>query len=288
MRRLALIPLVSSAAAAIAAVGAAAGGGPTPGTVAGWDGVLAPSGAVRYVTLPARRTTTVAAVRVDDGRVLRFSTLQGGYGVPIVAFDGSSDGVSGDGGTLLLAGAVAAPTAGAVSRFAVLSTRTLQARRIVSLKGSFTYDALSPDGRTAYLVEYLSADWSHYRVRALDLVTGRLAPGAIVDKREPGEPMQGAPVTRRTSPDRDWAYTLYARSLGKAFVHALDTRHRLAVCVDLPWRIDLSMGVRMSSTADGTTLVLRQPAVGMLATIDTRLFRVTALRRPVAPGSPVP
>jgi hypothetical protein len=288
MRRLALVPFLVLAAGAVAAVGAAAGGGPTPGTVAGWDGALAPGGAVRYVALPADRSTAVAAVRVADGRVLRYATLQGAYGVPVVAFDGSSEGVSADGKALVLAGPAVPPSARAMSHFAVLSTRTLRPRRIVALRGSFTYDALSPDATTAYLVEYLSGDWSRYRVRALDLASGRLVPGAIVAKSEANEAMQGAPVTRQTSRDRGWAFTLYARSTEHAFVHALDTRHRSAVCVDLPWRIDLSMGVRMSTTADGTALVLHQPATGTLATIDTASFRVTALRKPVAPGSPVP
>jgi hypothetical protein len=94
--------------------------------------------------------------------------------------------------------------------------------------------------------------------------------------------MEGSPVTRSSSPDRGWAYTLYARSAGHAFVHALDTRHRAAVCVDLPWRIGLGMGLRMWTTADGGQIVIRQPSVGTLATIDTSSFQVHAVRAPVS------
>jgi hypothetical protein len=47
--------------------------------------------------------------------------------------------------------------------------------------------------------------------------------------------MNGAPVTR-TSTGSGWAYTLYSRRGKRPFVHALDTVHRRAFCVDLPWK----------------------------------------------------
>ncbi len=286
LSRLVLVPL----ALACAAGAAAADGGPLPGVVQGWDGVLAPGGSVRYVAVSAGGSTAVAAVRVRGGRVARWGSLRGVYGVPIVAYDGTAGGVSVDGRTLVLSTFTSGPGPQAVSRFAVLSTKMLRLRRVVTLHGAYSYDALSPDGSMLYLIEYTSsASLVRYRVRAFDLAAGRLLAGAIVDKREPAEAMQGYPVTRATSSDGGWAYTLYGKNpLGRPFVHALNTRHGAAVCVDLPWRGVGPQGlssVRM--TLEGTRLVLRQPPIGRLAVIDTATFRVQAFRRPVAPGTPL-
>ena len=285
MRRLALVPILFCLAAGLTVEVAASDGGPSPGAITGWDGVVAPGGAVRYVAL-AGTSTTVAAVRIRDGRVLRYAFLKGFYGVPLVAYDGSADGVSADGKTLVLASFPGRPSAKAVTRFPILATRSLKLRRMVTLRGAFSYDAMSPDGSTVYLIEYLSdAPNLRYRVRALDARTGRLFEGAIVDKSEP-EAMQGYPLARATPADRSWAFTLYRKNVGKAFVHALDTRHRSAVCVDLPWRIGQAT-VKMALSRDGSRLVLRQPHVGTLAVVDTRSFHVRAIRKPVEPGSPV-
>jgi hypothetical protein len=288
MRRLGLVPLVLCLAAAAAVGIAAADGGPSPGTFTGGPGVLGSRGEIRYVALGGARTTTVAAVRVRDGRVLRYTSIKGWFGVPLVANDGSAGGLSADGRTLVLATWAGQPSARTVSRFAVLATRTLRLRHAIVLRGSYSFDAISPDGSTMYLIQYLSsANYTDYRVRAYDLAGGELVPGAIVDKREPAEQMQGSPVTRAPGRGGSWAYTLYSRSVDNAFVHALDTAHRSAVCVDLPWRVDLGTTVRMSLSADGTQLVLRQPAIGLLAQIDTTSFRVKAFHKPVAPGEPV-
>src|SRR6266851_5744040 len=150
---------------------AASDGGPSPGVVTGWDGVLAPNGAVRYVTLNSQGGwTNVAAVRVRGGRVLNFNAVRGFYGVPLVTQTDPAGGLSRDGRTLILS-TWPSNQPGAVSRFAVLDTRQLRVRRIVTLRGSYSYDALSPDARTMYLIEYTPGSTSvRYRVRAFDLV----------------------------------------------------------------------------------------------------------------------
>ena len=70
---------VAAVAAALLAAspGTAGKGGPTPDPLGGWDGVVSASGTVRYVALPGRGATTVAGVRVSDGRVLRYATVLG-------------------------------------------------------------------------------------------------------------------------------------------------------------------------------------------------------------------
>ena len=269
-----LVPL------ALASGTAAAGGGPSPGLMTGGDGTLDAARGVRYVAMPVARTTIVAAVRTSDGRMLRYSTIKGGFGVPIVAYDGTTEGVSRDGRTLVLAefGASQQET-----RFAVLRTSPLRLQKTVTLRGLWSFDALSRDARTLYAIQYLgTGPNSRYNVRAVSLVTGKPLGGAIVDKREPDEEMNGAPWSRTRSADGAWAYTLYAKPNGTAFVHALDTSSRRAFCVDLPWRSTQQAlsAVRLSLADDGRSLVLSKPGVGKLAIVDTQSFKVESLAKP--------
>ena len=230
---------VAVTVAAIAAAGAQANGSPySPGLVQGASGVLDPSGGLRFVTLATPRSTVVAAIGVRSGRVVRSNVLRGFYGVPIVAWDGSTGGVSGDGRTLFLASYGPLPGDAGVTPFVVLRTKTLRKIRAFKLPGSWAYDAISPDGSTVYLIEYLSAGSSpRYRVRSLDTLAGRVDSEAIVDRREDEALMRGQPVTRKISLDGRWAYTLYARQKDEPFVHALDTVEREAYCIDLPLRL---------------------------------------------------
>jgi hypothetical protein len=273
-----VVALVATAGATGSGGALADGSKASPGVLAGWDGVRAPGSDVRYVALPNRTETSLAAVRVPSGRIVRFSTLAGLFGVPLVAFDGTAGGLAADGKTLVLAS-----SGGAGSRFAVVSTRTLRPLRTISLRGSWAFDALSPDGRTLYAIEYRSpGDAFAYRVRAVDLTTGRVRPGAIVDPREPDEQMGGLPLTRASSANGVWAYTLYTNA-EHPFVHALDTRRGVAFCIDLPWRGGQALDtVRMRVTRGGRSLVLRQAAVGRLAVVDTRTFAVRAVAAPAA------
>src|SRR5207237_8597983 len=122
------------------------------------------------------------------------------------------------------------------------------------LRGSCSFDALSPDASRMYLIEYASpGDESHYIVRAYDLRTDRLLPGKIADRSEHEESMAGSPMTRTTSADGRWVYTLYQKPSGEAFIHALDTVGGVAHCVDLPENSALSTIV-LSLRDGGRTL----------------------------------
>jgi hypothetical protein len=206
-----------------------------PGLDQGADGVVSPNRSVRYVALATPRSTVVAAIRVRTGRVVRSNVLRGFYGVPIVAWDNSTGGVSGDGRTLVLGSYGPPPGSPGVTRFVVLGAKTLRKLRTLTLEGSWAYDAISPDGSKMFLIEYLAAGQNpHYRVRSLDVETGRVDPDPVVDRREDEVLMRGQPVTRVSSPDGRWSYTLYARPTQEPFVHALDTAQRRAYCIDLP------------------------------------------------------
>jgi hypothetical protein len=156
----------------------------------------------------------------------------------------------------------------------VLSTPALTRKTTLVFEGEFGFDALSPDGRTLYVLQHAhSDDLFRYVVRAYDLQTKRLS-GAIVDKREPDEAMRGVPVARATSARGVWVYTLYDGA-GHPFVHALNTAKREAFCIDLPWSSDRNVWtIRLQLSADGRQLVLRTPSGAAAATIDTQTFNV--------------
>lgn len=278
IRRLLPTTLAGIFAAAALAPGALSGGGPSPGVSAGWDGIAAPGGELRYVTLPAGDKTVVAAVRLDGGRVVRFRTLGGRFGVPFVAFDRTPGGLSLDGRTLVL-GQRQRNGLAAATRFAVLSTATLRMQQAFTLRGDFAFDALSPDGRVLYLIEHVSAqDFSRYRVRAYDLTAGRLLARVIADRREGTQVMGGSPVTRVASADGGWVYTLYRNDAASPFVHALDARKGEAVCIDLPWQgsQDGLSHMRLVLSPDGRRLALRSGSGKEAAVVDTTTLRISA------------
>ncbi len=268
-----LVGLIA-ALAFVATGGAAANGSPySPGLAYGWSGVGEENGAVRFVSFGMPKSTIVAAVRARDGHVLRSAVVRGFYGVPLVAYDGTTGGLSGDGRWLVLSSYGPQPGNAGKTKLVVLSTRTLKLRVAVVLSGSWSFDAISQNGSTLYLVQHISAGPNpRYRVRTFDVARGRLG-GAIIDRLEDEEVMGGEPVTRATSSGGRWAYTLYARDGDEPFVHALDTARREAFCIDLP--LDLGAvkqrGLRLK--LGGSSLEVRFGRKS-LATIDTESFRV--------------
>ena len=94
--------------------------------------------------------------------------------------------------------------------------------------------------------------------------------------------MRGLPVTRATSPDGRWAYTLYDGAGKHPFVHALDTVGARAVCIDLDaleGRRDID-GLRLWRAADdGAALDVLSPRRRPLAHIDTATFAVARRAR---------
>jgi hypothetical protein len=228
--------LAAAILAAVLAPSARADGGPSPGVFQGGPGVADPKHGVRYVALNAARSrwTVLARINMRDGSVAAWGSLRGSYGVPMVTFKGDVGGLSPDGRMLI----VGATSSGghllrSISRFEVVDVRTLRTRATIALRGDFSFDAVSPDGDTLYFIQHTSLkDFQRYRVRAYDLASARLRPDAIVDRTEPN--MRGYPLDRVSSPGGAWVYTLYQGD--EPFVHALDTVHAQAVCLDVPWR----------------------------------------------------
>ena len=272
--------VLAAAVVAVAVVPAASGdGGPSPGVSMGWNGVLSADGSKRYVTMTSSRDTLVAEIATRSGRVHRWGFLRGIFGVPLVAYDGTTAGMLPDGRTLMLA----APLVGRnprTSRFVFYDLKRLRVRDELELRGAFSFDTIAPSGRTLYLIEHVNPahDATRYRVRAYDLRERRLLDGAIRDRRNRHTTMNGLPYARTSSGDGVWVYTLYGGSK-HAFVHALNTERREAICIGLPWPGSAQKLWQMRLSRRGGRLVLRTRAGDEAATIQLSRFQVLKAMR---------
>jgi hypothetical protein len=306
----AALSLIVCGTATDLATGKSAGTMPAPG------GVTVPGSEDRYIAISPmipNHFTVVGRVKRDGGRLARSWYLRGSWFVPAVSYDFSPGGLSADGRTLVLSRRTRTYPP-PVSRFAILDTRRSfrwrgrgrppRTRRFfdyVDLRGDFSFGAISPDGSTLYLIQrYLPPSSgpnyiTNYKVRAVDLGSGRLLPRPIVDPKQPDERMQGLPITRAASPDGRWAYTLYDGDEREPFIHALDTVGRRAVCIALPQLEDyrnlfmlkmrLDRGGRRLTVMSGPPPPRRLPPLSQgrpvstpeprpLLTVDTRSFEV--------------
>lgn len=271
--------------------GAAADGLPVPMDGVGGTSIVAPGGAgPRYATLRAGAHTKLLRIDQNGGEITGTRAIKGEFTIPLVALDGTASGLSADGATLAL---ISPRTV--VRRFPrrktsfvivdVGETGRLRPREPLTLRGDFSFDALSPDGRTMYLVEYTSSDYNDYAVREYDLDRGRLLrePVQFSHKVEPGE-MRGLPMARATSSDGRWAYTLYnggGTPRDEAFVHILDTVEAVSHCIDMPISGRAAWNVQLDLPAGGSALdVMRGDRV--LASMDTETYAVT---EPPSPGT---
>ncbi len=251
----------------------------------GLEGV--PIGLTRYTALPAPGGTVLAQVQQRGGRIMRSRFVHGRYTIPAVALDGTASGISGDGGTLvLIRSRVSFPQP--FTYLAIVDAKRLRVGRYLRLDGDFSFDAISPNGRFVYLIHYVApSDPTRYAVRAYDTARGRLIPGPIIDPHEPDEAMRGFPLTRTTSTDGRWAYTLYDGGGKSPFIHALDTSGRTARCIDLDSLTVRDLGIpHLRLDHGGSRLVLGNGATA-LAVVDTSTFAVAKpIPTPSTAGAP--
>jgi hypothetical protein len=252
--------------------------GAPPGPVIGGAGTIGPAGGDHFVTVVERNTTLLD---IDpSGTVNRWTTLAGSWGVPLVAADGTTGGVSGDGRRLVLEHAsYIYPKR--VTRFLVLNATTLRVRDRVTLRGDYSFDAISPDGSLMFLIEHpIPGGLANYLVRAYDLQRDRMLRRVIREEGEPSAVMNGIALTRATTADGAWAYTLYDEGRGRMFVHALDTVRGRAHCIDLP-RAAGGGVMQLDLSADWSRLDVLVDGEG-LARINTATF---AISQPPAPAA---
>jgi hypothetical protein len=290
MRPRRAVLLLSLATALVLPPSAVGDGLPVGGVDASRQGLPDGSG-FRYVTFAALEGTVVARIDARDGTVDDWFQTRGNFTIPVVAYDGSPSGLSADGGTLVLIKPRAGFPRRSTSLYVIDTHGRLRPEGTITLKGDFSFDAISPDGRTMYLIHYLSPrDLTRYEVRAFDLESERLLPGPIVDPDEPGEQMAGLPMSRATSPDGRWEYTLYDGGGHEPFIHALDTVGGIAHCIDLPQlegRNDLSLMRFDVDPSGGPITVLDReaghPRSSPVLRVDSETFAVTS--RPARDGS---
>ena len=263
-----MLPLALVLAAAFLLLPSAASAAGLPAEGVDATPLYVPGGKLEYRTERAGHATRLIESARYGGPV-RTRRLPGRLFIPAVAYDGAPSGLSADGRTLVLI----TPRHGFPrnrTTLAVVDVRSLRVRRSIELTGDFAVDAISPDGRTLYLIEYPSRDITRYAVRAYDVRAGRLLTKPVVDPDEADEPMSGVPVSRLAGPHGRWQYTLY-QSEEHPFVHALDTERRTAVCIDL---LDVTDVWNSTLVLRGDRLELDRSG-HMVATIDLRSHTAT-------------
>ena len=97
--------------------------------------------------------------------------------------------------------------------------------------------------------------------------------------------MTGFAVTRATSRDGRWDYTLYIRPNDVPFIHALDTVALRAVCIDLPSVNQADLGNATLNLGPGGSVLSIEAQGRPVARVDTATYAVTpvAERAPAAP-----
>lgn len=122
---------------------------------------------------------------------------------------------------------------GDMTWFAVAPNGLVPPARTAMLKGSFTFDALSDDGNSLFLIEHL-AGANDYRVRRYDLTKGQLDPTILVEKGSlQSALMNGVRYASVPVAEYRTVYSLYYGATG-AFVHALPLDGGPIVCIDIP------------------------------------------------------
>jgi hypothetical protein len=267
------LSLVFAVLAALAAVPVALAAYPSPFAAQGGEGVLSKDGSLRFVAVGNGADTVVKAIRRADGSTVMSQALTGSYGVPMLTQNGPGGGLFRDGSTFVLQSTGYKP----VTTFQLMGARDLGARDTIRLKGTFAFDALSPDSSKLYLIQHTSVDdITHYVVRAYDLGEHTLMAGKIADKSQKGWVMQGFPTARASTGDGRWVYTLYSNPGGYPFVHALDTVRGVAHCVGIQWNsVDQGPLFGFRLAVEGKKLMVKTGSGGVYRVIDRRTWRVT-------------
>jgi hypothetical protein len=255
-------------------------------------GAVAPDWSALY-TVAASTTngapkTMVRALDPRTGALLRETTIDGAYALPVVSLDEMPGGLSPNGDWLVLRKAPGQAVGDMQSQFAVLDTAFAQRPRRVDLDidGPYEFDGISNDGAALYLIQYLSSrslsQAASYLVRYYNLATGALDPQPVVAKGE-DQVMAGTHHTSVAAPGGLWRYSLYMNNSYGPFIHALNLPGRFAICVDLPKAgkedQEKQMFWSMAISRDGKTLYAANGALGLVTELDISQDGVPQIRR---------
>jgi len=232
--------------------------------------------------------TAVRMVDAKTAATVRTVPLTGRWEA-VGDYDGGPTGLSPDGRWLVLA-ATEVP-----GRFAIVDTtggvqpRLLNAGPAASPQSRFAFDAISDNGESLYLVEHLVA--TQYRVRVLDVRSGLLMPGAIIDVKQLATTadangvMNGTFTSSTAGPNGQWFFSVYLHPAMGPYVHALNTTSRIAECIlDLPTfgnagAVEMAKqpywAVVLGRQQTGSRVYAVNGALGQAAVIDPDAVKVT-------------
>jgi hypothetical protein len=223
--------------------------------------------------LAANGRTFVSAIPIKVGtRVIRFDASTGALrSAWQVRSRWTLAGVSSTGRWAAL---VRVEDRGRTTRFVIVDALRGRIVDRVRLRGSFELETLSADGKRLFLVHYRSSD---YVLQLYDLNRRLLRANPIRSKDPDETKMTGTAARAVASRDGRWLLTLYLKSEGTAFIHALDLRAGASHCIDLPGSSN-DFG-RLGAYAlvlspDGRTLYIANPLLGRVAAIDLRRLEV--------------
>jgi hypothetical protein len=234
--------------------------------------------------------TEVHEVDVSSGASGQPLQVDGAWRLPTIGTDALPVGRSANGSVVVLVPASDAPYGtGSMSRFLVLKEGAQlgwTVGRTIELKGSFDFDALSPDGSILYVVQHLDAGpGGRYQVRSVDVATGSMDDAPIVDKTTPAEPMAGSPLTQLRRAN-GFVLTAY-RGPEHPFIHLLSSGEKWAICIDLP-----STGASDAAAAkdwglveapDGHSIFAVNASLGLVADLDLNDLTVRRTGRITGP-----
>jgi len=267
--------------------------------------VASPDGSV-YYALEGSAPTTLRWTDAKTGRAITQLTLPGAYAFANEAGPAPA-GFSPNGRWLVLVGET-----GAKSSFAIVDTSLVKLAAFAGVPGAFTYDAISDDGTSLYLIERITPEAARqlpgvnatygYRVRVYDVPAGKMSETLVVDVKLAAQTDGNNAETRidgimsgiyqSSVPSRDgrWNFSFYYNPSRGPFIHVLHLDSRSAFCIlDLPLvsgGLEKRLGWSLALTPSGKTLYAVNGPLGLVSVIDATTLKVG--RTVTVSGLPVP
>jgi hypothetical protein len=234
-------------------------------------GTPAPDWSSYYTVTQLSGSARLSAIDPASGRSLAQKTIPAGFALPSLG-QGPTAGLSPNGEWLTLTDNGRATTGTLVTSFLVGASSLSGSFKTVHLDGVFSFDALSNDGNSLYLIQRMG-DPNHYQVRLYDVAAGSLNPQVVSDKREPNEPMNGIRGDGVADPAGKNVYTVYIREAGP-FIHALPLSGQpFAWCIDLPSKAPNDMETQfqwaVAVSPDGGSVYAANASLGTVAVMTT-------------------
>jgi WD40 repeat protein len=255
--------------------------------------VAAPDGSV-YYALESASSTALQLIEAKTGRTITRIQLPGVFTFADEHGPAPS-GLSPNGRWLVLVG-----PSGERSRFAVVDTGLLKVAADVEVPGTLTYDAISDDGTSLYLIERIGAKAAQalvgvdaayaYRVRVYDVPSAKLSDTLVVDVKLAAQTngdnaqtridgiMNGLYQSSVPSRDGQWNFSFYYNPNRGPFIHVLHLNTRSAFCIlDLPIvtnGYDKRLQWSLALAPSGTVLYASNGALGLVSVIDAVTLKV--------------